>query len=139
MSQLAKILIYVGCWLIGAIVELTILLKIKANNKEKTKKLELARIIKQIPELVTDAEEYIGTGNGFAKLNYVLNKIHIMCIEKGLSFDEEGFEYEIEKVLETPQKKQKSYQEQCEISHAIHTYYELEKEKQNNGKETKNA
>jgi len=104
--NLIQILIYVAVFLVSVSIDLSVFFKFKSSLSSKTKKLELAKIVKLIPDFVRDAEHYIGSGNGFAKLNYVLNKLHILCIEKGLDFDEDAFTYEVENVLSTPTKKE---------------------------------
>lgn len=77
---------------------------IKTGKKEKI--IKLAKIVKQIPDIINEAEELLGAGNGKAKLSYVLNKLNIKCLQFGIEFDEQGLTEEVEKILETPQKKE---------------------------------
>ena len=94
-----------GCSIIiTAISIITAITKsLKTNKNEKT--VKLAKIVQTIPETINEAEELLGSGNGKAKLSYVLNKLNIKCLQVGIEFDENGLTEEVEKILETPQKK----------------------------------
>lgn len=82
---------------------IAIIQTIKKGKKSKT--VELAKVVQKIPEFITEAEQIIGTGKGVAKLQYVLNKIQLQCQLAGIEFQEQQFKQEVEKILETPQKK----------------------------------
>lgn len=79
------------------------------NANTTTEKVRLlnkyAQIVQQIPELITEAEQTVGTGNGALKKTLVLQKIQLLCAEMGITYKNEEFSAEVEKVLETPQKK----------------------------------
>lgn len=74
--------------------------------KSKTKSINLAKILQTIPNIITKAETLLGAGTGKAKLEFALKELKIACLEKNVEFDEQGFTEEIEKILETPQKKE---------------------------------
>lgn len=77
------------------------------KNSKKSKTNSLAHIYHQLPEIIKTAEELVqGDGQGLAKLNYVLNTVHMKCIESGLSFNEDDWSAEIENILSTPEKKE---------------------------------
>lgn len=75
---------------------------------KKCKSVELAKVVQKIPEYITEAEQIIGDKKGIAKLQYVLNKIQLQCQINGIDYKENEFKFEVEKILETPQKKQKN-------------------------------
>ena len=77
----------------------------KSKEEKATLLNEYASIIQKIPELIKNAEETVGSGNGALKKTLVLQQIQLLCAEKGLSFENEGFNQKIEEILETPQKK----------------------------------
>ncbi|UPW36494.1 hypothetical protein [Peromfec virus RodF8_36] len=77
---------------------------IKKGKKEKT--VELAKVVQKIPDFISEAEQIIGEGKGIAKLQYVLNKIQLQCQINNIDFEEKAFTEEVEKILETPQKKE---------------------------------
>lgn len=87
---------------------------------KKCKSVELAKVVQKIPEYITEAEQIIGASKGVAKLQYVLNKIQLQCQINGINYTENQFKYEIEKILETPQKKQ--------IEKIYHKWYKDEME-----------
>lgn len=79
----------------------------KGKGKGKLKKLiELAKIVKKIPGYIIEAENIVGPGNGATKLALVMNKLQIDCLANNVDYDEQALEYEVEKILETPQKKE---------------------------------
>lgn len=78
------------------------------ENEKLRKVLALAQIVQQIPSLISKAEElFPSTGEykfGPQKLEYVLKELQILCMEKNIEYQENALTYEIEKILETPQK-----------------------------------
>lgn len=79
----------------------------KSKGKGKLKKfVELAKIVKKIPNYIIEAENIVGPGNGATKLALVMNKLQIDCLANNVDYDEQALEYEVEKILETPQKKE---------------------------------
>lgn len=81
--------------------------KKKSKQTEKAnQKVEYAKIIQKLPEYIKEAETIFGSGNGTAKKIFVLNNIQIDCLKANIEYLQTEFEYEIEKILETPQKKE---------------------------------
>ena len=83
--------------------------KATAEENEKLRKVNtLAKIIQQIPELVSKAEKLFPTTGetkfGPQKLEYVLKELQILCMEQNIEYQENEFTFEIEKILSTPQK-----------------------------------
>lgn len=84
----------------------------KASGKGKLKKLvQLAKIVKKIPDYIIEAENIVGPGNGATKFALVMNKLQIDCMTNNVDYKEEELKYEVEKILETPQKKEKEKNE----------------------------
>lgn len=84
-----------------------------SEENEKLRKVNtLAKIIQQIPSLISKAEElFPSTGEykfGTQKLEYVLKELQILCMTENIEYQETAFTYEIEKILETPQKGDKA-------------------------------
>lgn len=87
-----------------------VIAKVWGNKSSKTKteakkKIEITKIIQKLPEYINEAEKVLGTGTGLAKLNYVLNYIHVDCLDAGIEFLKDQWQYEVENILSTPQKK----------------------------------
>lgn len=90
----------------GSIIA-TIISIIKSTQKSKNEKLvKLAKVVKELPQYITESEQIFGAGHGTAKLAYVLNKVQMQCITHQIEYNEDDFKYEIEKILDTPQKNQ---------------------------------
>lgn len=90
---------------IGTFVSIiTIIIDKKKNKSEKL--VNLAKIVQKLPEFISEAEQIFGGGTGVAKVNYVLNKVQMNCIQNKVKYDESQFKGEIEKILSTPQKKE---------------------------------
>ena len=105
MLEKINIIIAISSAVIGII--LAIVGFWKSSGKGKLKKfVELAKIVKKIPNYIIEAENIVGPGNGATKLALVMNKLQIDCLASNINFDEEALKYEVEKVLETPQKKE---------------------------------
>ena len=108
-TDLATILQAVGSGLAIIITIITAIVKVK-QAKTTTEKVRLlnkyAQIVQQIPTLVTEAEEKVGSGNGALKKTIVLQQIQLQCAKMNLDYNEQNWETEIEKVLTTPQKKE---------------------------------
>lgn len=84
-----------------------------AEENNKLRKVNtLAKIIQKIPELISKAEKLFPSNGeikfGPQKLEYVLKELQILCMEQDIEYQETEFTYEIEKILETPQKGEKS-------------------------------
>lgn len=73
---------------------------IKANKTNKINKLTL--IIEKLPILINEAEGMFGSKLGFAKLNYVLDKVHFLCNDFNLNYDEALIKKDVENILSTP-------------------------------------
>ena len=83
--------------------------KATTQENEKLRKVNtLAKIIQQIPELISKAEKLFPTTGetkfGPQKLEYVLKELQILCMQQNIEYQETEFTYEIEKILSTPQK-----------------------------------
>lgn len=83
--------------------------KATAEENEKLRQVNtLAKIVQQIPSLITKAEElFPSVGEykfGAQKLEYVLRELQILCMQANIEYQESEFTYEIEKILSTPQK-----------------------------------
>lgn len=81
--------------------------KSKTKAQKQNQLVSLAKIAQKIPGYISEAEEALGPGKGKAKLRYVMRELEIECIKANIEFQEENLKVEIEKILETPQKKQK--------------------------------
>lgn len=86
--------------------------KRKVENAQNLKDVLLSNIKASLPTLVAEAEDLFGAGNGPAKRNYVLNKVHIKCLELSIPYEENELIKLIEQILETPQKKME--QKECD-------------------------
>ena len=75
------------------------------KTKNKSKLVELAKIVQKIPIYIEQAEQVLGAGTGKAKLQYVLNQLKVDCTMANIEYDEQGLTTEIENILKTPQKK----------------------------------
>lgn len=64
--------------------------------------LKFATILQDAPKLIIEAEKMLGSGTGAAKLQYVLNKIHLSCLEKNVKYDEKSVIECVEEILFTP-------------------------------------
>ncbi|UPW40907.1 hypothetical protein [Sigmofec virus UA08Rod_6125] len=99
-------LITTGCSIvITATTTIIAIVKAKKENK-KSKLVKLAKIVQQIPGLIAEAEQTLGSGTGKAKLRYVLNAIQIECLKAQIEYKEDEIKVEIENILSTPQKKE---------------------------------
>lgn len=82
--------------------------KTAEENERLRQVVTLAQIVQKIPDFISKAEElFPSTGElkfGPQKLEYVLRELQILCMQKGIDFKEQELTYEIEKILETPQK-----------------------------------
>lgn len=79
---------------------------ISIKKGKNTKSVKLAKILQSLPDLIKNAEEvFPSSGSGPAKSVFVLNQIHMKCLECGVDFDPDEWFFEIENILETPEKK----------------------------------
>lgn len=77
------------------------------NKNDKLKEInKYAQIVQQIPTMIKEAEKNVGNGNGALKKTLVLQQIQLKCAEKGIAYKNNEFAEEIEKILETPKKKE---------------------------------
>ena len=90
MATIISTILAVVGWLITAVI-----------NK---KKIKVARILKKLPEIINVCEA--SNCNGQTKLLIALKMVENECLHSNLKFIESQWQYEIEKILETPQKKQ---------------------------------
>lgn len=91
-------------------------IKLAKRNKNLQQKLSLAQVLQQLPNSINKAEEIVGEKHGALKKSLVLKDAQIDCSARGLDFDLPGFSNEIEKILDTPQKKKKEIDENGEKS-----------------------
>lgn len=82
------------------------------KEKNKTNRLrkinKLAQIVQKLPQFIKESELLVGAGNGDIKNRLVLNQCQIECDNQNVEFIENDFKAEIEKILETPQKKKEN-------------------------------
>lgn len=105
--------IYYGAMILELILSIVLFCSNRAiaNQKRKSdaqssKDILLSNIKVGLPTFIAEAEELYGAGHGMAKLTYVLNKVHIKCLELSLPYNENELRTQIEAILETPQKKE---------------------------------
>lgn len=72
----------------------------------KKRNASLYKVVQKIPGFITEAESCLGSSHGVQKLVYVLAKIQNECVLNGVKYDEDAFKYEVEQILNTPQKKE---------------------------------
>lgn len=73
------------------------------DSIKKGNKIKVARILKKVPDLIKTAEAENVPGR--LKLATVLLFIQNECLRSHLKFNEEDWIFEVENILETPQKK----------------------------------
>lgn len=77
------------------------------KSKKKEKLVKIAKILQKLPEYIKAAEESCSNpGSGLIKKLLVLNQCNIECNNQGIEYREEEWSAEIEKILDTPQKKE---------------------------------
>ena len=85
------------------------------KNKDVNRSLEYfakeESILQFLPRFISEAEDLFGDGNGQAKLDFVLNKVHIACLENSIPFVKNVIIERIESILSTPEKKEK----ECDV------------------------
>jgi len=86
---------------------ITTILSIFSNSQKnkKEKIVQLAKIVQKLPEYIKQSEEMFGTGKGRVKKQYVLNEVRNECLLNEIEYKENEFSEEVEKILDTPQKK----------------------------------
>lgn len=81
---------------------------LKNENEEITKQNTLMEILGKVPSYIKQAEQiFTQSGSGVAKKVYAKNLAQIDCVNKGIEYNENVIDYEIERILSTPQKKEK--------------------------------
>lgn len=88
----------IGITVIAVVVNIITLL---SKNKKNT----VLSIISKIANYVSEAESIFGSGNGQAKLNWVLTKVQIDAVKANVKIEDEAIIKQVENVLSTPQKK----------------------------------
>lgn len=106
-TEIIKLAISGGVVILTLICSIIKILKEKNKTKKANQIVNLAKVLQKIPEHVCAAEELIGPGNGEKKLLIVLEKIKLDCLKLQVDYEaqEENLKVEIEKILDTPQKK----------------------------------
>lgn len=82
------------------------------KSSTKTKKLEkvvtFAQLVQRLPEIICKVERLLPSTSevkfGEQKLELALKEVEMECLKNNVEYDEKAFTYEIEKILETPQK-----------------------------------
>ena len=101
--MLDKIEIWLPVITAGIGAATTILSIVASKKKNKAQKfVELAKVVQKLPEYITEAEKIFGAGTGTAKMDYVLNKVQMACMQNNVEYNENQFKVEIEKILATP-------------------------------------
>lgn len=72
---------------------------IKAHRAGNTK--GVLSLYAQIPNLVAQAENLFGKGNGFAKLNYVLTELRVIAMENNIAINKADLTEQINNVVNT--------------------------------------
>ena len=110
MANLTMYLIYAIAWCISFSIETLILTHAVKKKNRAVSVAKLAAIAQSIPDYCSEAEKMFPSTDtakyGWAKLSYVLNKLHADCIENGVIFNESAMTGEIEAILSAPQKKE---------------------------------
>lgn len=77
-----------------------------AKGKKKTRLIKTARILQKLPNIITTIEQSCtAPGQGTFKKLLALNQCQIECQKENINYNENEWSVEIEKILETPQKK----------------------------------
>lgn len=81
---------------------ITFIFKDKSNNKSK----KIFRILQVLPFILDEAENTFKdvSKSGLSKLQFVLNKLQVLCSEVSLKYDEDFWINKIEGILSAPQK-----------------------------------
>lgn len=103
-----ELVINIGVAIVAWVAALLNMIVEKNKTKKAKKIVNLAKVVQKIPAHIKEAEELIGDGNGDKKLAVVMEKIKIDCLQLAVDYESniEGLTQEVEKVLDTPQKKQ---------------------------------
>lgn len=103
-----ELVINIGVAIVAWVAALLNMIVEKSKTKKAKKIVNLAKVVQKIPAHIKAAEELIGDGNGEKKLAVVMEKIKIDCLQLAVDYESniEGLTQEVEKVLDTPQKKQ---------------------------------
>lgn len=72
-----------------------IIIKAKKNGNIKG----ILNLVNLIPNLVVQAEQLFGVGNGTAKLNYVLTELRVYALENNVSVTNEELKIQVESVV----------------------------------------
>ena len=94
----------ISCCVSAFVSVVTIIANLIALRK-KGKKATINAILANIASYVSQAESIFGKGCGPAKLQWVLTKVQIDCVQANVKIDEAVVKSEVENILETPQKK----------------------------------
>lgn len=87
--------------LLSAILTIASLVWAIIQAKRTGNKKGLLNMWALIPTLVAEAEQMFGSGNGVAKLNYVLTKLRIYALEHNVKADTEQMTQQVESVVAT--------------------------------------
>ena len=73
-------------------------------DEEYNNLVKIGEVIGTIPNTINEAEKLFGSGNGFNKLTWVIQKTMILALKQGVDISEETITAEVETYLSTPQK-----------------------------------
>lgn len=93
--------------IVSTIITTILTIYSKKETSKKGKIIELAKVVQKLPNYIQAAEEMFGAGKGKVKKQYVLNEARNECLLNDIEFKKDEFSEEVEKILETPQKKEK--------------------------------
>lgn len=90
---------------VGAIVLAGILfICVIVDHREKAS-IRLYRVLFNLSKYVEEAETMFASGQGEAKLKYVISQVKVDCINNKVKLTEEVIKSYIERILDTPRKK----------------------------------
>lgn len=87
--------------ILSAVLTVASLIIAYIQTKKTGNKKGLLTLFAKIPTLVTEAEKIFGSGNGQAKLNYVLTELRVYAIENNIKADTDDLKAQVESVVTT--------------------------------------
>lgn len=103
--ELIAAISYAGLSTIAAIFSFIKQMKVSKDNKKVRNLVKTAQVLQKLPDMISQAEDKVGKGNGELKKTLVMQQVEIEAQDKGIKFEYPAFSEEIERILETPQKK----------------------------------
>ena len=101
--------------IIGNIVSIIVKNKkqaaLKNENEEITKQNTLMEILGKVPSYIKQAEQiFTQSGSGAAKKVFAKSLAQVECVNQGIEYNDAVIDFEIERILTTPQKKETGYE-----------------------------